>query len=70
MKKTYKFDKCKLEVAFLVLKPSKKFIGKSNLVRMTEISGACDRFDFDGKTILLVGSDDNETITLLKVRML
>ena len=56
----YIYEKCKFEEAFLVLKPSKKFIGKSRICKMTERSGACASSDFDGHTIL-VGSDDNES---------
>ena len=54
----YIYEKCKFEKLFLVVKPSGKFVGKSRMCRMTEMSGACDNSDFDGKTNL-VGSDVN-----------
>ena len=52
----YKYEKFKFEKLFLVLKPSEKIVGKSRMCRITEMSGACDNSDFDGKT-KLVGSD-------------
>ena len=56
----YKYEKCKLEETFLVLKLSEnlsKFIGTTHKFIMTKMSGACNSSDFDGNTILL-GSDD------------
>ena len=56
----YIFEKCKFEEASLVFKSSKllsMFIEKNHMCRMTENSGACDSFDFDGISNL-VGSDD------------
>ena len=57
----YIYEKFKFEEAFLVLNPSKTFIGNSRMCRKTEISGDRDRPDFDGKTVL-AGCDDNEYI--------
>ena len=56
-----KDENCKIEKAFLLLKPCKiltVFIGKSCICRTIQISAVCDSFDFDGNTIL-VGRDDN-----------
>ena len=58
--KVSKTEKCKFEEAYLVLKPNKtlsKFIEKSCMRTMTEVSRACDSSDFDSNTTL-VGSDD------------
>ena len=56
----YKYEKCKFEEAFLVLKPSKILpivTEKSRICRMTEKSEAYGSSDFDGNTIL-VGRDN------------
>ena len=42
-----------------MLKLGKIFFGKIRMCRLTEMSGASDSFDFDGKTVL-VGGDDNK----------
>ena len=57
----YKYEKCKFEEAFLLLKPCKKFVEKSRICRMTEFAEVCDSSVFDGNTII-VESDDNENI--------
>ena len=51
---------CNFKGAFLVIKASKGFIGKSILCDMTQIM-ADHISDYDGNTFL-IGSDDNEYI--------
>ena len=53
----YKYEKCKFEEAFLILKPGKIFARKRRICKMTKMSGGCDSSNFDGNTIS-VGGDD------------
>ena len=58
----YKYEKYKLEEAFLVLKPIKIlsiFLGKNCICRKTKLSGPCDSSVFGGNAIL-AGRDDFE----------
>ena len=57
----YKYEKCKLEDAFKVLKPIIILVGKSRICGRTEMSGASDSSNFDGITFL-VGNNDNKYI--------
>ena len=57
----YKHEKCKFDQPFLSFQAKYIFIGKSKVCGMTEFSGADDRSDFDGNTILLE-CEDNEYV--------
>ena len=48
-KETYKFKE-----PIFTIKPREMFIGKSPICIMSEMSGAFDNTEFDGKTLLLV----------------
>ena len=52
------YEKYKFDQPFLSFQPADIFIGKSNVFKMTEFSGANDGSDFDGNTIL-IECDDN-----------
>ena len=52
-------DNLNYETNILRVKPLKAFFGKSNFCRTTQSSGAFDKTDFDGNTILLEISDEN-----------
>ena len=47
------------ETNILRVKPLRTFSGKSESCRMTEMCGAYDKSQFDGKTILLKTSEEN-----------
>ena len=47
------------ETNILRVKPLKTFLGKSECCRMTEMSGAFDKTEFDGNNILLKISEEN-----------
>ena len=49
----YKYEKCKFDQPFLSFQPKHIFIGNSKICPMTEFSGARDKNDFDGNTLLL-----------------
>ena len=53
----YKYQKCKFDQPFLSFKPKRIFIGKSKVCELTQISGAKDSSDFDGKTLLIEVED-------------
>ena len=52
---------CKFDPPLFSFHAKKVFIGKSKVCSMTKFSGARDKFDFDGNTLLLE-SEDNEYI--------
>ena len=49
----YKYENCKFDQPFLSFEPKHIFIGKSKVCPMTKFSGAGDKIDFDGITLLL-----------------
>ena len=53
----YKYDKYKFDQPFSSFQAKNIFIGKSRICEMTELSGALNNPDFDGKTILLECED-------------
>ena len=57
----YKIEKCKFDQPFFSFKPKHIFIGKSKVCPMTDFSGAGDKIDFDGNTLLLE-CEDNENL--------
>ena len=57
----YKNKICKFDPPLFSLQAKNVFIGKSKICPMTEFSGACDKIDFDGNTLLLE-CEDNEYV--------
>ena len=57
----YKNKICKLEPPLFTFQTKNVFIGESKICPMTEFSGARDKNDFDGNTLLLE-CDDNEYV--------
>ena len=53
----HKYETCRSKEPFLPFQSKNLFISKSEVYKSTEIPGACDSSDSDGKTIL-VGGDD------------
>ena len=53
----YKFEKQKFDQPFLSFQAKHIVIGKSRVCQMTEVSGAMDNSNFNGKTILLEVED-------------
>ena len=49
----YKNEECKCDKPFIYFQAKNIFIGKSKVCTMTECSGAGDKNDFDGHTLLL-----------------
>ena len=49
----FKNGTIKIEEPFLIVKPNKKFVGRSRISRVTEKSGVHDDRGFDGKNILV-----------------
>ena len=57
------YEKCKFDQPFLSFQPKQIFIGESKVCEKTEVSGANDSSDFDGKTTLLE-CGDNEYVSI------
>ena len=49
----YKYEKYKFNPPFVSFRAKNIFIGKSKVCPMTEFSGAGEKIDFDGNTLLL-----------------
>ena len=49
----YKYEKFKFDTPFLSFQAKNVFIGESKVCQLTEFSGASDKIDFDGNTLLL-----------------
>ena len=54
----YIYEKCKFDQTFLCFQAKKFFIAKSKLCSMTEVSGAMDKSNFNGNTVLLEVEDE------------
>ena len=54
----YKYEKCKFDAPFVSFQAKNIFIGKSKICVMTENSGALNKSEFDGNTILLECEDN------------
>ena len=64
----YKYEKCKFDQPFLSFQPKHIFIGKSKVRPKTEFSGAEDKEEFDGITLLLeCGNKEYIYISGLKI---
>ena len=57
----YKYKNCKFDPPLFSFQAKNVFIGKSKICPMTEFSGARDKNDYDGNTLLLE-CEDNEYI--------
>ena len=57
----YKNKICKFDPPLFTFEAKNVFIGKSKVCSMTEFSGARDKIDFDGNTLLLE-CEDNEYV--------
>ena len=63
----YKYDKCKFDSPFLSFQAKHIFIGISKVCPMTDFSGAGDKIDFDGNTLLLEYEDLSRLFMKIKV---
>ena len=55
----YKYEKCKFDPPFLSFEAKNISIGKSKNCELTDFSGANEKSDFDGNTILLECGDND-----------